>query len=62
MHVDDRAVSVIAEFAVDVISAAEAGDVVAREILEDAAAELASAIESCVVSLIDPDTIGPEIA
>ena len=53
VHVDDRAVSVIAEFAVDVISAAEAGDVVAREILEDAAAELASAIESCVVALPD---------
>jgi len=51
VHVDDRAVSVIADFAVDVISAAEAGDVVAREILDDAVGELASAIESCVVAL-----------
>ena len=51
VHVDDRAVSAIAEFAVDVIVAAEAGDLVARGILDDAAVELACTIESCVVAL-----------
>ena len=51
VHVDDRAVSAIAAFAVDVASAASQGDAIALQILEDAAAELALCVRSCVSAL-----------
>ena len=51
VHVDDRAVSAIAAFAVDVASAASQGDAIALQILEDAAAEVALCVRSCVSAL-----------
>ncbi len=47
VHVDDRAVSAIAAFAVDVTSAAAQGDAIALQILEHAADELAACVHSC---------------
>ena len=48
IHNNPRAVSSIAEFAVAVVSAADSGDLLAREILHRAADELASCVHSCV--------------
>jgi len=51
VHVDERAVSSIAAFAVDVIAAADAGDRVALSILERAADELAACARACAAIL-----------
>ena len=51
IHNSERSVSFIAEFAVDVLEAAEAGDQLAHSVLVEAAAELAQCVKACVDTL-----------
>jgi uncharacterized phosphosugar-binding protein/N-acetylglucosamine kinase-like BadF-type ATPase len=51
VHNQERTVSAIAEFAVDVVVQSESGDEVALGILRQAATELAEAVSACVTSL-----------
>jgi uncharacterized phosphosugar-binding protein/N-acetylglucosamine kinase-like BadF-type ATPase len=53
IHNSPRAVSSIAEFAVAVVSAADAGDESAEQVLRQATAELAMCVQSCVSVLAE---------